>query len=121
MSKSPPRADGTPQAGAITPAWRPQQVEKTPPCQAACPNCGDIRGWIGAVAQRRLTGLSRKDGWGELERVMVHLERRVYLLTPELRQRFALERVPAVVEAVGSRFRVTETAMVGQKRPEVTE
>ena len=47
-----------------------------------------------------LTGLSRKDGWAELERVMVHLERRVYLLTPELRQRFALERVPAVVEAV---------------------
>ena len=42
---------------------------------------------------------------------MVHLERRVYLLTPELRQRFALERVPAVVEADGQRFRVTETAM----------
>ena len=65
MSKSPPRADGTPQAGAITPAWRPQQVEKTPPCQAACPNCGDIRGWIGAVAQRRLTGLSRKEAYAQ--------------------------------------------------------
>jgi len=61
-----------------------------------------------------LTGLLQQGGWAELERVMDRLERRVYLLTPELRQRFALERVPAVVEAAGQRFRVTEHAMVGQ-------
>jgi len=36
----------------ITPTFRPRQVEKTAPCQTACPNCGDIRGWIGTVAQR---------------------------------------------------------------------
>ena len=28
----------------------PTYVHKTPPCQAACPNCGDIRGWIGIIA-----------------------------------------------------------------------
>ncbi|MEA1053940.1 hypothetical protein U5801_29620, partial [Lamprobacter modestohalophilus] len=37
----------------------------------------------------------------------------LFLLTPMLRQRFALQRVPAVVEAEGLRFRVTETAMRG--------
>ena len=31
-----------------------------------------------------------------------------------LRQRFALERVPAVVDAVGRRFRITEHAMSGK-------
>jgi conjugal transfer pilus assembly protein TraW len=61
-----------------------------------------------------LTGLSRRDGWSELERVMGVLDRRVYLLTPELRQRFALDRVPAVVEAVGRRFRITEHAVAGR-------
>ncbi|NIP18151.1 MAG: NAD(P)-binding protein, partial [Xanthomonadales bacterium] len=52
----------------LTPEYRPGQVEKRPPCQEGCPNCGDIRGWIGVVAQRRKTGLSRKDAfaraWG---------------------------------------------------------
>jgi conjugal transfer pilus assembly protein TraW len=61
-----------------------------------------------------LTGLSQRDGWAELERIMGVLDRRVYLLTPELRQRFALERVPAVVDAVGRRFRITEHAMSGK-------
>jgi conjugal transfer pilus assembly protein TraW len=69
-------------------------------------------------SERRTTvliaGLSRRDGWAALTRVIEQLDQRVYLLTPELRQRFALERVPAVVEAVGRRFRVTEHAMVGQ-------
>ena len=60
-----------------------------------------------------LTGLSRKDGWAELGRVMAQLERRVYLLTPALRERFAVERVPAEIEAEGLRFRVAETAMRG--------
>jgi conjugal transfer pilus assembly protein TraW len=61
-----------------------------------------------------LTGLSQQDGWAELERVIGLLDRRVYLLTPELRQRFALERVPAVVDAVGRRFRITEHAVAGR-------
>ena len=36
----------------ITPSFRPQQAEKTAPCQTGCPNCGDIRGWIGTVAEK---------------------------------------------------------------------
>jgi len=47
----------------LTPAYRPQQVEKTAPCQTGCPNCGDIRGWIGTVAQREKTGLSREEAY----------------------------------------------------------
>ena len=47
----------------ITPAFRPQQVEKTAPCQTGCPNCGDIRGWIGTVAQREQTGLSLEEAY----------------------------------------------------------
>ncbi len=42
----------------LTPAYHPHQQEKQPPCQADCPNCGDIRQWIGVVAQRGKLGLS---------------------------------------------------------------
>ena len=35
-----------------------RQLEKLPPCQARCPNSGDIRGWLGIIAQRRQNGLS---------------------------------------------------------------
>lgn len=45
-------------ADRLTPAYRPSQVAKRPPCQGGCPNCGDIRGWIGTVAQRHKTGLT---------------------------------------------------------------
>ena len=37
--------------------FRPSQREKPAPCQASCPNCGDIRGWIGVIAQRSKTGV----------------------------------------------------------------
>jgi NADPH-dependent glutamate synthase beta subunit-like oxidoreductase len=47
----------------LTPAFRPRQVEKTAPCQTGCPNCGDIRGWIGTVAQREKTGLSLEEAY----------------------------------------------------------
>ncbi len=54
----------------LTPAFRPQQVRKEPPCQAGCPNCGDIRGWIGTVAQRSRTGLSREDAFAQAWRMI---------------------------------------------------
>ncbi|MEJ2383835.1 MAG: FAD-dependent oxidoreductase [Xanthomonadales bacterium] len=60
----------SPESGAITPAWRPLQLAKTPPCQASCPNCGDIRGWIGTVAQRGLTGLSRSEAYARAWRTI---------------------------------------------------
>lgn len=47
----------------LTPSFPPAQVDKTPPCQAGCPNCGDIRTWIGFVAQRDKIGLSREDAY----------------------------------------------------------
>jgi len=52
-------------AGRVTPRYRPRQAEKTPPCQVACPNCGDIRGWIGRVAQAPKTGASRTAAFAE--------------------------------------------------------
>ncbi|WPL15725.1 conjugal transfer pilus assembly protein TraW [Thiorhodovibrio winogradskyi] len=64
-----------------------------------------------------LTGLHREGGWNELTQVMEQLDRRVYLLTPEIRERFSLDRVPAIVEAVGRQFRVREVAMMGQVKP----
>ncbi len=35
-----------------------QQLEQRPPCQVGCPNSGDVRGWLGIIAQRRKHGLS---------------------------------------------------------------
>ena len=55
----------------ITPVYRPEQVEKQAPCQAACPNCGDIRQWIGTVAQRNKTGLAREEALARAWRIIV--------------------------------------------------
>jgi NADPH-dependent glutamate synthase beta subunit-like oxidoreductase/ferredoxin len=49
----------------LTPGYRPRQAEKRPPCQEACPNCGDIRGWIGLVAQRDKLGLSEHEAFAQ--------------------------------------------------------
>ena len=35
-----------------------QQLEKQPPCQVECPNSGNVRGWLGIIAQRHKHGLS---------------------------------------------------------------
>ncbi len=45
------------------PRFEPRQVEKQAPCQGGCPNSGDIRGWIGTVAQRHKLGLSREEAY----------------------------------------------------------
>jgi conjugal transfer pilus assembly protein TraW len=52
--------------------------------------------------------LDRTAGWDGLAAVEDRLDAPVYLLTPEVRARFALESVPAFVEAQGSVFRVAE-------------
>ena len=59
-----------PGADRITPAYRPKQVKKTAPCQASCPNCGDIRQWIGLVAQRQQTGITRNEAYARAWRVI---------------------------------------------------
>ena len=66
-----PEAPGVPGAGErITPAYRPQQVEKAAPCQGGCANCGDIRGWIGIVAQRDKLGLDREEAYARAWRII---------------------------------------------------
>jgi conjugal transfer pilus assembly protein TraW len=52
--------------------------------------------------------LDRTTGWAGLAAVEDRLDAPVYLLTPDVRARFALERVPAFVEAQGTLFRVAE-------------
>lgn len=55
-------------ARRITPSFRPTQLQQRAPCQEGCPNCGDIRGWIGTIAQAARLGLSREQAfaraWG---------------------------------------------------------
>ncbi len=48
-------------AGAEQSPYRPQAVEKFPPCIKACPSGNDIRGWLTVIAQREKTGLSIED------------------------------------------------------------
>lgn len=50
--------------------FRPVQREKPAPCQASCPNCGDIRGWIGVIAQRSKTGAGREDAYARAWRMI---------------------------------------------------
>jgi conjugal transfer pilus assembly protein TraW len=54
------------------------------------------------------TRLERRPGWEGLASVEDVLDAPVYLLTPDVRNRFALERVPAFVEARGRIFVVAE-------------
>jgi NADPH-dependent glutamate synthase beta subunit-like oxidoreductase/Pyruvate/2-oxoacid:ferredoxin oxidoreductase delta subunit len=70
VKEKPDQAGTVPSGERITPAYRPQQVEKSAPCQGGCANCGDIRGWIGAVAQREKTGLSRAEAYEQAWRII---------------------------------------------------
>jgi NADPH-dependent glutamate synthase beta subunit-like oxidoreductase/ferredoxin len=49
------------------------QLEKTPPCQAQCPNSGDIRGWLGIIAQREKIGLSLDEAYDRAWEKLVEL------------------------------------------------
>lgn len=57
----------------IAPAYRPRQVEKAAPCQGGCPNCGDIRRWIGTVAQREKIGLERDEAYAQAWRIIAEV------------------------------------------------
>jgi conjugal transfer pilus assembly protein TraW len=54
------------------------------------------------------TQLSRENGWEGLKSLETTLDAPVYLLTPDVRQRFQLQQVPAVVEQSGNRIVVRE-------------
>lgn len=61
------------------------------------------------------TALDRERGWDGLRALEEALDRPVYLLTPDLRDRFALRHTPSVVEACGpGRVCVRETALAAQ-------
>jgi glutamate synthase (NADPH/NADH) small chain len=57
----------------ITPSFRPAQVHKSAPCQVGCANCGDIRGWIGIVAQRHKTDVTREDAYAKAWRLIAEV------------------------------------------------
>jgi len=42
---------------------RARQLEKLPPCQAQCPNSGDVRGWVGIIAQHDKNGLTLEQAY----------------------------------------------------------
>ena len=67
------------ESNRITPVYRPKQVGKTAPCQVGCANCGDIRGWIGTVAQRAKTGMSREVAFKKAWQIITDVNE-VYLL-----------------------------------------
>jgi NADPH-dependent glutamate synthase beta subunit-like oxidoreductase/Pyruvate/2-oxoacid:ferredoxin oxidoreductase delta subunit len=43
--------------------YRPQAVEKLPPCIKACPSGNDIRGWLTIIAHREKLGLSLEEAY----------------------------------------------------------
>jgi NADPH-dependent glutamate synthase beta subunit-like oxidoreductase/Pyruvate/2-oxoacid:ferredoxin oxidoreductase delta subunit len=59
--------------GFTSPSYQPVQSLKKAPCQDSCPNCGDIRGWIGIVAQREKTGLAREDAYAQAWRTITEV------------------------------------------------
>jgi conjugal transfer pilus assembly protein TraW len=62
-----------------------------------------------------VTSLPRQDGWKKLKHLENTMQAQVYLLTPDVRSRFQLQHVPAVVEQSGNRLIVHE-----RKPPAVT-
>jgi conjugal transfer pilus assembly protein TraW len=64
------------------------------------------------AAPRRVTyiatRLDRESGWEGLAKIETALNAPVFLLTPDLRDRFQLERSPCMVEAKGKAFTVRE-------------
>ncbi|WFP50378.1 TrbC family F-type conjugative pilus assembly protein [Methylomonas sp. EFPC3] len=54
------------------------------------------------------TSLPRQSGWDSLKRLETALQAPVYLLTPDVRSRFQLQRVPVMVEQAGNHLVVHE-------------
>ena len=52
---------------------RAQQLEQRPPCQVGCPNSGDVRGWLGIIAQRGKHGMSPEQAYNKAWNRLVEL------------------------------------------------
>ena len=55
-----------------------------------------------------MTAMDREGSWEGLDRLEQRVDGPVYLLTPDIKSRFKLERVPALIESDGRAFVVTE-------------
>ena len=55
----------------LTPSFRPTQLQKVSPCQASCPISGDIRTWVGIIAQREKLGLTLEEAFARAWGVIV--------------------------------------------------
>lgn len=67
---------GTPRGGGhdaqrLTPAFRPAQLEKLAPCQENCPISGEVRRWVGIVAQRDKLGFTPAEAYARAWEVIV--------------------------------------------------
>lgn len=47
-----------------------RQSERLPPCQAQCPNSGDVRGWLGVIAQHDKNGLTLDEAFDEAWKII---------------------------------------------------
>ncbi|MCJ7627591.1 MAG: FAD-dependent oxidoreductase, partial [Longimicrobiales bacterium] len=67
--------DGGPasEPGRLTPSFRPVQREKSAPCQVGCATSGDVRGWVGIIAQREKMGLSHDDAYARAWRMITEV------------------------------------------------
>jgi formate dehydrogenase major subunit len=52
---------------------RAQQLEKLPPCQAQCPNSGDVRGWLGIIAQHDKNKLTLDEAYDKAWQMIAEL------------------------------------------------
>jgi len=64
------------------------------------------------------TELPQEDGWESLKTLETTLNAPVYLLTSDVRQRFQLQKAPALVEQSGNRVLVRERKVTILLRPE---
>jgi len=56
---------------SLTPSLHPGQLEKLAPCQGGCPISGDIRRWVGIVAQRDKLGLKPAEAYARAWGIIV--------------------------------------------------
>jgi formate dehydrogenase major subunit len=65
--------DRSDHAGQEQGFWiRARQLEKLPPCQAECPNSGNVRGWLGIIAQRHKHRLSLEQAYDRAWEELAH-------------------------------------------------
>ncbi len=73
MQEDDGRVGTGPGSKRLTPSFRPVQQEKTAPCQMGCATSGDVRGWVGIIAQREKLGLSRDEAYSRAWRMITEV------------------------------------------------